>query len=177
MRSSLSFFPLSLSVCPQRHSPHPHPPPPPHTSHLPSSSASCPHLPDRTRRSDSLWFSSQCLNTGAINAGQRREAGEGGGRRGQNWILTGNSESEGDGSARVEAGREGKAGSDGGAKSDSRGFNINLRRVGSFITAADCLRLLRGRLVALSAPNRACTGDFNRSGVSLWVCLPPRSVC
>lgn len=52
-----------------------------------------------------------------------------GGRGGQNWILTGNSESEGDGSARGEAGREGKAGSDGDAKSDSRGFNVNLRRV------------------------------------------------
>lgn len=124
MCSSLSFFPLSLSVC----SPAP-------TTHLAPPLLPAlvrPQLPDRARRSDSLWFSSRCLNILAINAAQREGAGEvwgGAFRRGHNWLLTGNSESEGDGSARGEAGREGEAGRDGDDKSDSRGFNVNLRRV------------------------------------------------
>lgn len=41
-----------------------------------------PHLPNRARLSDSLRFSSQCLNTGAINAGQREGAKEVGGSLG-----------------------------------------------------------------------------------------------
>lgn len=64
----------------------------------------------------------QCRTEGR----SRRGGGLGGGH---NWLLTGNSESEGDGSARGVAGREGEAGRDREYKSDSRGFNVNLRHV------------------------------------------------